>query len=215
MEHPEMRKLTSCVGYAKRMAARMQLNAVKEQLNIVLVALAGSTNAKTDASGCAGGRCNVSNQSVQTEVNVITEKEYSVLMNAVVARAEQCQEQSQSLLRRQNAVIEQLHSETRSLRLQSEMRELPASAATKIADASDQPRLWPGVASSSTPSTLEETDPSRDFQSEKTLIEQHGIDRMAQKRQRREDRHRLRARSAQELHIPGADESQHDVMEFD
>ena len=41
-----------------------------------------------DVSNCAGGRCNVSNQSVQTEANVITEQEYAVLMNAVVARAE-------------------------------------------------------------------------------------------------------------------------------
>ena len=35
-----MRKLTSCAGYVKRMAARMQFNAVKDQLNMVLVALA-------------------------------------------------------------------------------------------------------------------------------------------------------------------------------
>ena len=176
----------------------MQFNAVKDQLNMVLVALAGSTRAETDVPNCADSRCNVSNQSVQTEANVITEQEYAVLMNAVVARAEQCQERAQSLLRRQSAIIEQL-----LLRLQPEVREPPASAATRPADVSDQPRLWPGVASSSTPSSFEGTHPSHNFQSGKTFIEQHETDRMAQKRQRH-----------QELRTHGADESQHDVMEF-
>ena len=95
-----MRKLTSCVGYAKRMAARMQFNAVKDQLNMVLVALAGETRAKVNVPNRPGSRCNVSNQSVQTEANIITEKEYTALMSAVVEKAEQCQEEAQSLIRR-------------------------------------------------------------------------------------------------------------------
>ena len=200
-----MRKLTSCVGYAKRMAARMQFNAVKDQLNMVLVALAGEPRAKVNVPNCPGSRCNVSNQSVQTEANIITEKEYTALMRAVVEKAEQCQEKAQSLIRRQDAVIVQLHSEVRLLRLQSEVQELQSSATTCQTDVPDL-LLRPGVASSSTPQSLEGAIQSHRYQSTTTLVEQYRTDRLAQNWQKREERHRLRAQSHQELHIHGGDE---------